>query len=106
MMSTAFVINDDCCAFISLFKRQPSDHDFARFVFWANEEDNLLGDYERYKTFEEKYDFMAKRLIDAFEDEYCVAFLEALIRQAKLKIEEHWKEVEEWKINGKHTSEV
>ena len=74
-----------------MFKRKPSEKDFADFVFWASEEDNLLNDWEKYKTFEEKYDFMAKRFLDGLEQEWCVAFLKALIREINRKLEEDQK---------------
>lgn len=97
MSKNIALINRDCIAMIDLFKRQPSQHDFADFVFWASQEDNLLNDWEKFETYEDKYDFMAKRFLDGLENEWCVAFLEALIRQAQIKIKEHWEWVKEKK---------
>ena len=91
MSSHVALINEDCIVKIKLFKRDHSENDFAGFVFWACEEDNLLNDWEKYETYEEKYDFMAKRFLDGLEDEWCVAFMEAVVREIKRKLKEEEK---------------
>ena len=58
------------------------------FDFWMNDEDNELSDWNKYDTFEKVYDFMAKEFLDGLEDEWCIAFLEALRRRIDVMIQE------------------